>query len=390
MSRIEKTVFISYRRTNLPWAQAIFLDLTQHGYDVFLDYSGVASGDFESVILENIHSRAHFLVLLTPSALERCGEPNDWLRREVEAALDSRRNIVPLMLEGVDFGTPSIANQLTGRLAVLKQYNAIGIPPEYFEAAMVKLREKFLSVPLDMVMHPASPAAQNAAIEQKDLAVKGPKVEEDDITAQHWNERGNAAVLEGRNAANREKKFDDAIQCYNNAIRLKPDFALAFHNRGLIRCLTGDLDGAMGDSNEAIRLMPNGVEPYAGRGDIWRTKGHFDRAIEDYTRAIRLNADCCPEVYNSRGLAREQKGDLDGAIVDYNEALRLNPEFAHALNNRGVARDKKGDRDGAIEDLAMAVRLAPDNELFVYNLGAIRKKGTFLYKLLKKMGEPLE
>ena len=95
MARIEKTVFISYRRTNVPWALAIYQDLTQHGFDVFLDYTGVASGDFESVILENIHSRAHFLVLLTPSALERCGEPGDWLRREIEAALDSRRNIVP-------------------------------------------------------------------------------------------------------------------------------------------------------------------------------------------------------------------------------------------------------------------------------------------------------
>ena len=84
---------------------------------MFLDYTGIASGDFESVILENIRARAHFLVLLTPSALERCSDPGDWLRREIEAALDSRRNIVPLMLEGFDFGTPSISNQLTGKLA---------------------------------------------------------------------------------------------------------------------------------------------------------------------------------------------------------------------------------------------------------------------------------
>jgi hypothetical protein len=36
MERIEKTVFLSYRRTNVPWALAIFQNLTQHGYDVFL------------------------------------------------------------------------------------------------------------------------------------------------------------------------------------------------------------------------------------------------------------------------------------------------------------------------------------------------------------------
>jgi TIR domain len=117
MEHVEKTVFLGYRRTNIPWALAIFQNLTQHGFDVFFDYNGIASGDFERLILGNINSRAHFLVILTPSALERCGEPSDWLRREIETALASRRNIVPLMLEGFDFGTPSIASQLTGNSA---------------------------------------------------------------------------------------------------------------------------------------------------------------------------------------------------------------------------------------------------------------------------------
>ena len=40
MERVEKTVFISYRRTNVPWALAIFQNLTQFGYDVFFDFSG--------------------------------------------------------------------------------------------------------------------------------------------------------------------------------------------------------------------------------------------------------------------------------------------------------------------------------------------------------------
>jgi hypothetical protein len=132
MGRIEKTVFISYRRADEGWALAVFGDLTRHGYDVFVDYEGIASGHFSTVIFENIRARAHFLVLLTPTALERCGDPDDWMRREIEAALDSRRNIVPLILEGFDFGTPAIATRLTGKLAALKQYNGLSIPPALF------------------------------------------------------------------------------------------------------------------------------------------------------------------------------------------------------------------------------------------------------------------
>ena len=40
MPRIEKSVFISYRRTNIPWALNVYQDLTHHGYDVFFDYEG--------------------------------------------------------------------------------------------------------------------------------------------------------------------------------------------------------------------------------------------------------------------------------------------------------------------------------------------------------------
>src|SRR5262249_4443681 len=56
MGRIEKTVFVSYRRTDESWGLAIFQNLTQHGYDVFIDYEGIASGDFEAAILENIRA----------------------------------------------------------------------------------------------------------------------------------------------------------------------------------------------------------------------------------------------------------------------------------------------------------------------------------------------
>jgi hypothetical protein len=141
MRRVQKTVFISYRRADESWGLAIFQDLTQHGYDVFIDYDGIASGNFESVIFENITARAHFLALLTPTALERCEDPNDWMRREIEAAIDSRRNIVPVMLAGFSFST---ASQLTGKLAMLKRFNGVEIPKaRFFSSEMERLRNTF-------------------------------------------------------------------------------------------------------------------------------------------------------------------------------------------------------------------------------------------------------
>lgn len=289
MGRVEKAVFVSYRRTNVPWALAIFQNLTQYGYDVFFDFSGLASGDFESVILENIHARAHFVVLLTPSALERCGDPTDWLRREIEAAIDSERNIVPLMLEGFDFGTPTIASQLTGKLAVLKQYNALNIPADYFLEAMGRLRNRYLNVALAAVLHPASNAARQVASEQKGAAAMAPAVAAEELTAQQWFERGfNATDL------------DEQLRFYSEAVRLAPDYAKAFINRGLVRRKKGDIDGE-----------------------------------EDYDEAIRIKPDFT-EAFTARGNARGAKGDLEGALPDYDEAIRLRPDHALAFNNRAT------------------------------------------------------
>jgi len=357
MERIEKTVFLSYRRTNFPWALAIFQDLTQHGYDVFFDYLGIASGDFESVILGNITARAHFLVLLTPSALERCDDPADWLRREIETALANQRNIVPLMLEGFDFGTPKIASQLTDKLAALKHYNGLSIPPEYFLEAMGRLRDKYLNVPLTAVMHPAFLSAQRAATEQKAAASAAPAVQEEELTAQQWFERGFAVA-----------DVDEQLRFYTEAIRLKPDYAEAYTNRGVARRAKGDVDGALQDYTEAIRLKPDCVEAYTNRGVARRAKGDVDGALQDYTEAIRLKPDYA-QTYNNRGNARED--DVD-ALQDYTEAIRLKPDYATAFYNRGNARRAQGDMDGALQDLAEAIRLKPDFALAFHNRGLVR------------------
>jgi tetratricopeptide (TPR) repeat protein len=395
MERVEKTVFLSYRRTNIPWALAIFQNLTQSGYDVFFDYNGIAGGDFERVILGNIVARAHFLVLLTPSALERCGDPADWLRREIETALANQRNIVPMMLEGFDFGTPTIASQLTGALADLRRYNGLSIPADYFLEAMGRLRDRYLSVPLTAVLHPASRPAQRAATEQKAAAGAAPAVEQEELTAQQWFERGLAAAdldeklrfygeairlkpdyadaFNNRGIVRGDKgDVEGELQDYNEAIRLKPDFAFAFHNRGVARRAKGDVEGAMQDYSEAIRLKPDYANAFHSRGNARRAKGDVEGALQDYNGAIRLKPDYANALIN-RGIARSDKGDVEGALQDYSEAIRLKPDDADAFNNRGNARCAKGDVEGALRDYSEAIRLKPDYATAFYNRGIARR-----------------
>jgi formylglycine-generating enzyme required for sulfatase activity len=167
MARPEKTVFISYRRKDISWALLVYKYLTANGYDVFFDFTSISAGDFEQIIISNIKARAHFLVILTPTALDRCSEPGDWLRREIETAVNERRNIIPLFLDGFNFGTPFVSEKLTGKLGELKRYNGLEVPAGYFDAAMERLRNRYLKVTLDAVLHPVSDEVQKVVKEQQ-------------------------------------------------------------------------------------------------------------------------------------------------------------------------------------------------------------------------------
>ena len=181
MAHIERTVFISYRRKDISWALAVYQYLTSQKYDVFFDYTSLQSGDFEEVIVSNIRARAHFLLILTPTALDRCHEPGDWLRREIETAVDEKRNIIPMFFDGFSFGMPSVAEKLTGKLAAINRYNGLEVPPGYFLEAMERLRTRYLNIPLNAVIRPVPTQVRKVVQETQEAANKAVEEQKEDL-----------------------------------------------------------------------------------------------------------------------------------------------------------------------------------------------------------------
>src|SRR5260370_25919975 len=183
------SVFISYRRNASGYAaRAVFDDLTAHGIDTFLDIESIDSGEFETIILNQIAARPYFLVILGPGCLERCAEPGDWLRREIERAINLDRMIVPLLTSAFDFNAAYAKPYLAGQLAKLPSYNAVNVPLDYFEAAMDRLRTRFLKTDLPTT---PTPPAERAAVQQKiEQAKAKPSVTPKQLSAQDYVERG--------------------------------------------------------------------------------------------------------------------------------------------------------------------------------------------------------
>ena len=92
---------------------------------------------------------------------------------------------------------------------------------------------------------------------------------------------------------------------------------------------------------QAIRLDPNDASAYNNRGNAYFNKGDYDRAIADYTQAIRLDPNDAV-AYNSRGNVYYNKRDYNRAIADYEVALRLDPNYTEAKQNLEDARRARG------------------------------------------------
>ena len=83
--------------------------------------------------------------------------------------------------------------------------------------------------------------------------------------------------------------MEDAIKDYSTALRLKPDDAATYNNRGLAYDRSGDHQKAIADFSKAIHLAPDLSYAYYNRGLAYEVTDEPLRAIADYKKSYDLN-----------------------------------------------------------------------------------------------------
>ena len=81
---------------------------------------------------------------------------------------------------------------------------------------------------------------------------------------------------------------DEAIVDFDAAIRLKPDHADAYNNRGNAKAALGRHDDAIADYDKAIRLKPDNADAYYKRGNAKNALGLKDEARKDFETTLEL------------------------------------------------------------------------------------------------------
>ena len=82
-----------------------------------------------------------------------------------------------------------------------------------------------------------------------------------------------------------------ALEEFNHAISLDPDFFSAYYNRAIIRANLKQNEEALKDINYVIANVPDHALAYYNRGIIYENLGQPTQAIQDYSHAINLQPD---------------------------------------------------------------------------------------------------
>ncbi len=121
----------------------------------------------------------------------------------------------------------------------------------------------------------------------------------------------------------------EAIAQYEDALRLKPDYAEAHNNLGNALANTGRTSEAIAQYEAALWFKPDLVEAHNNLGLALTNAGRAPEAIAQYEAALRLEPDLV-EAHNNLGVALADAGRTSEALAQYQEALRLKPDDAEA------------------------------------------------------------
>lgn len=181
----------------------------------------------------------------------------------------------------------------------------------------------------------------------------------DDVIASDWSPAIRAEAHYNRGVElDRLRRPAEALLSYEEAVRLKPDYAAAYSNMGITLVELGRWDDALRAYRAAIDAKPQYADAHYNLGVALLDLRHWEEALDAFREAVRLNPRDAQALYNA-GVTLNFLRRHDEALQAYGAAVHARPGYAQAWGNLGMTAYLL-DRDGeALEAFDRARRLQP-------------------------------
>jgi tetratricopeptide (TPR) repeat protein len=165
-------------------------------------------------------------------------------------------------------------------------------------------------------------------------------------------------------AMNREHRpFSEMQPLLQSAASIDPSFPMPLYAQAIV-LLTGQgkADEAEDAAEQAVSLRPDYAVSHNVLGLIYEFKGMNYSAMDELREAVRLDPDD-PDNFDRLGEIYARMERFADAIAAYKEAALLAPYDAKPQAHLGEAYALQGNRDQALEALRLAERLNPGDDV---------------------------
>ena len=156
------------------------------------------------------------------------------------------------------------------------------------------------------------------------------------------------------------KQYKEAAEAYRQSIKLDPyNAADAYYALGLVYRDWSKPDDEIQAYKQAIRLRPDYTVAYERLGSRYLRSKKFSEAVEVFRQLATLK----PGDYsapNNMGEAYLELNRLNDAVESFRQSIRLKPDFGKAYYNLGRCLLAMGNRDGALEQYTILTNIDPD------------------------------
>ena len=130
----------------------------------------------------------------------------------------------------------------------------------------------------------------------------------------------------------------------------------------------GESDKAIDLYQRALKIDPDFVLARYDLAVTYRGLGEVEKAIAEYEKVLKINPRF-PEALSNLGGQYFRKGDVKQAVAHFRRAIEVYPNFIQALSNLGAALNKLGQSKQALPHLKKALSLDPEFAVAYFNLG---------------------
>lgn len=161
-----------------------------------------------------------------------------------------------------------------------------------------------------------------------------------------------------------QKKYEIALEEFNLAIKIMPDFALAYNGLGLVNSQLDKNTEADANFKKAIELEPDNSESRNNYGTFLCERNKIDESIPQFLAAVKNPLYATPAVaYTNAGVCSARKGDAKNADIYYAKALQSDPLSRVAAYHLGKSQFDRREYTAARATLQNVLLAQPSPDL---------------------------